>query len=510
MAENKKSTLPSLECKTSAGRVDTQITLSLQSEKAKKSSHPDLDLLGRLEKSGAFKGALKSSACIRFQKDSETENLLFVGLGDAAKLQEESFRVAGSFAYKRAASEKLFNLAVDASDFQAALSCSKLKDLSAEEAMGAFSEGFLLTSYGFDQHKSKKDSSKKPEKLTFVVTDPALKRKVQKELDRSQAVAETTFICRDWGNQPGNIGTPSFYAAEGQRLARQYGIKAQVMGEKDAKREKMDLFLSVGQGSAQEGKILILEYQPKVKKKGQKTIALVGKGITFDTGGISLKPGAGMEEMKFDMGGAATLFASTLLAAKLEVPHRIVAVLGFTENMPSSTATKPGDVITGRSGKTVEVINTDAEGRLILADLLDYAQKFKPDGIVDAATLTGAVLIALGNQCSGVLGNNDAFIQKLIASCAKESERAWQLPLYDEYYEDIKSDYADIKNVGAGRMGGTITAAMFLKQFVDDKIPWAHLDIAATAWNLSHLPYCPNKGGSGYMVRGVARFLEDY
>jgi leucyl aminopeptidase len=253
-----------------------------------------------------------------------------------------------------------------------------------------------------------------------------------------------------------------------------------------------------------------LEYIPTAKSENQKTIAFVGKGVTFDSGGISIKPSMRMEEMKHDMTGAATLMGVTLLAAKMKVPNRIVTILAFTENMPDGSAIQPGNVITSRAGKTVEIINTDAEGRLILADVLDYAHEFKPDVIIDAATLTGAVSIALGKYCCGILGNDEGLIGA-IRRCGNDTgERIWELPLFDDYFEDMRSETADMRNSCNDSYGGTIRGAIFLKQFIKKGQKWAHLDIAATAWGLTHLSYMPKRTASGLYVRTLARFAAEF
>ena len=281
------------------------------------------------------------------------------------------------------------------------------------------------------------------------------------------------------------------------------------MTEAEAAKEKMGLFLGVGQGAQRERSFVVLEYVPKGVKK-YKTIALVGKGVTFDSGGISIKPSMRMEDMKHDMTGAATVMGAIALAASWKVPHRVIAMMAFTENMPDGNAIQPGNVLTSRSGKTVEIINTDAEGRLILADALDYAQDSEPDVIVDVATLTGAVSIALGKQCCAVLGNNDHVMESLCRAGKSNGEKIWQLPLFDEYFDDLKSDCADMKNAANDSYGGTIRGAIFLKQFIKKEIPWAHLDIAAMAYNLGHVSYYPKKGASGAYVRTLAQFIADF
>jgi leucyl aminopeptidase len=346
------------------------------------------------------------------------------------------------------------------------------------------------------------------------VKDKVLAQQIASELQQVQASGAAIRVTRDWSNEPSNFGTPEYFAAEAKRLAKEYGLKCTILSEADAAKEKMGLFLGVGQGAEREGKIVVLEYTPKKSdkkpKKNVKTIAFVGKGITFDSGGISIKPSMRMEEMKHDMTGAATVMGAILLASEMKVENRIIAIMGFTENMPSGNAIQPGNVLVSRAGKTVEVINTDAEGRLILADLLDYAQDFKPDAIVNAATLTGAVTIALGKHCCGIMGNDEQLIGAVKRAGESSGERIWELPLFDEYFDDLRSDYADMKNSANDGLGGTIRGGIFLKQFIKKGVKWAHLDIAATAWGVTHFSYIPKKGASGIYVRTLAKFAADF
>lgn len=379
----------------------------------------------------------------------------------------------------------------------------------------AFAEGLVLGAYQFVKHKSggaSKGAYSGPSRLVFIVAGKAEKSRLEAELRLVRAIAVAVNVTRDWSNEPSNIGTPEFFAAESKRMAREYGLKCKVLSERDCAREKMGLFLGVGQGAEREGKIVVLEYQPKKTRGARKakTIALVGKGVTFDSGGISIKPSMRMEEMKHDMTGAATVMGATLLAAAWGVPNRIVSVMAFTENMPDAAAIQPGNVLTSRAGKTVEIINTDAEGRLVLADALDYVQDFRPDAIVDVATLTGAVSVALGKLCCGIMGNEDTLIGALLQAGEHNGERIWQLPLFDEYFEDLKSDTADMKNSANDSYGGAIRGAIFLKQFIRKGVRWAHLDIASTSTNLGHLPYYPRRGASGAYVRTLARFSADF
>lgn len=492
--------LPIYKVKNAAGTVDAEILLVSQESNQKPSlpKGPYRGHIEKLRKKDAFSGAVKSVQFVRFGGRTGAESVLLVGLGPLKEWNDERFRVAGAVAYSKLSAERVARASL------------KLDTAAIQPSqVAAFCEGFALASYSFKKHRSKSDKEAKALELTFVIKDKKQVRELESQIKLARNAAECIFFTRDWSNEPSNIGTPEYYAAEAKKLATQYGLKCRILTEKDAEKEKMGLFLSVGRGSARENRLVVLEYTPPAPKNA-KTIALVGKGVTFDSGGISIKPSLGMEDMKHDMTGAATMLGATLLASVLKVPNRIVTILAFAENMPSGNATTPGSVITGRSGKTVEIVNTDAEGRLVLADALDYAHEFKPDVIIDAATLTGAVNVALGKQACAVLGTDDALIDSLRRASDLAGERVWQLPLFDEYFEDMKSEYADMRNSANNASGGTIRGAIFLKQFIRKGMAWAHLDIAATAWDMGHLPYCPKKGGSGLFVRTLARFAAEY
>ncbi len=432
---------------------------------------------------------------------TQTPNTLLIGLGNEKELTDEKARQAAGHVISRSKSEKVRSLLIDADS----LGAQKNKQIKA------FAEGLILAVYDFKKYQTtdlKKSPPSHLEKITFLTKNVKLKSFLEQELPKVQAIGEATLVTRDWSNEPSNVGTPDYYAAEAKKLAKQYGLKCTILTEQDAKKEKMGLYLGVGLGSEREGKIVILEHHPKAAKK---TVALVGKGITFDSGGISIKPSLRMEEMKHDMTGAATVMGAMILASKWKVKNRVIGILAFTENMPDGTAIQPGNILTSRSGKTVEVINTDAEGRLILADVLDYACDLNPNAIVDIATLTGAVGIALGKVCCAVLGNNEAIIKKIQSAGETHGERSWQLPLYDEYFEDMKSDCADMKNSVNDSYGGTIRGAIFLKQFIKKDIPWAHLDIAYTSFNASpYQSYLPKRGANGAYVRTLAQFAADF
>jgi leucyl aminopeptidase len=300
---------------------------------------------------------------------------------------------------------------------------------------------------------------------------------------------------------PGNVCTPDYLADTARDIAQRHGMKVTVLGRKEMEAEKMGSFLSVAQGTSQDPKLIALEYR---KGGDAKPVALVGKGLCFDSGGISIKPAQGMEWMKFDMCGAAGVLGAMEAIARLELPMNVVGLIGSTTNMPSGEAVKPGDVVQASNGKYIEIINTDAEGRLVLADVLVYAQRFSPGAVLDAATLTGACVIALGHTATGVMGNDDALVQEVLDAGKRSGEPGWPLPLWDDYKELIKSDIADMKNSG-GRPAGTITAALLLKEFVD--YPWVHLDVAGTAYTESDLGTVP-RGPTGVPVGTFVEFVR--
>lgn len=313
------------------------------------------------------------------------------------------------------------------------------------------------------------------------------------------AIAKGTSLCRDLGNFPGNVCTPSYLAKEAKRLARgNKQLSCKILEEKDMKALGMGSLLSVSAGSDEPAKLIQLEY--KGAAKSQKPTVLVGKGITFDTGGISLKPGAGMDEMKFDMCGAASVLGTMQTLIELALPINVVAIVAASENMPNGHATKPGDIVTSMAGLTIEVLNTDAEGRLVLCDALTYAERFKPRAVIDVATLTGACVIALGKHATGLYSNNDALAAELINAGNTAGDKAWQMPLWDEYQQQLNSNFADIANIG-GREAGSVTAACFLSRFTK-KYDWAHLDIAGTAWLSGG-----QKGATGRPVSLLVQYL---
>jgi leucyl aminopeptidase len=307
---------------------------------------------------------------------------------------------------------------------------------------------------------------------------------------------------KDLGNLPPNLCHPSYLAEEAKALTKAYkNLKVDILDEKKLKALGAGAFLAVAQGSEQPPRMIVLNYQGG--NKSEKPYALVGKGITFDTGGISIKPAAGMDEMKYDMCGAASVFGTLKAVLELQLPINLVCLLACAENMPSGRATRPGDIVTTMSGQTVEILNTDAEGRLVLCDTLTYAERFKPQAVIDIATLTGACIVALGSNVSGLMGNNDELVQQIIKAGQTSDDRAWQLPLYDEYQEQLDSPFADIANIG-GPKAGTITAGCFLSRFAK-AYNWAHLDIAGTAW----ISGGKDKGATGRPVPLLTQYLLD-
>jgi leucyl aminopeptidase len=357
------------------------------------------------------------------------------------------------------------------------------------------------TLYRFDRLKSKKDEVRRPlRKLTFSVNRRNELAKAEVALAQGLAIAAGMDLAKNLGNLPGNFCTPSYLADQALELARTHGFDVEILEGADMEKLGMNTLLSVARGSREAPKFIVLHHAGGVA--GTKPVVLVGKGVTFDSGGISLKPGPEMDEMKYDMCGAASVLGTLKAAALMKLPLNVIGIIPATENMPGGAATKPGDVITSMSGQTVEILNTDAEGRLILCDALTYVERFDPECVVDIATLTGACVIALGHVASGLLANNEGLARELLDAGNDSYDRAWQMPLWDDYQEQLKSNFADMANIG-GRPAGTITAACFLSRFTE-KFHWAHLDIAGTAWRSGK-----EKGATGRPVPLLTHFLMD-
>ncbi len=431
------------------------------------------------------------------------KRVVLAGLGKRKDASLEKFRQAAGTAAKAIRNLGATSFAVPIQDSAGLLTttpaAARLRDVAQ-----ALTEGALLGLYQFTTYRTerKNDTNKAVRKMTVVVNDPRLLAQAQQGVREGLVFGEAATFVRDLCNHPANVVTPTYIASEARKIARERGVRVTVLDRPAMRRLGMGALLGVAQGSHEPPKFVILEYRGG--PRGERPVALVGKTVTFDSGGISLKPADNMEQMKADMTGGAAVLAAVRAASRLRLTVNIVALIPATENMPGGSATKPGDILTSLSGKTIEVINTDAEGRLILADGLTYANRYKPSVVVDIATLTGACSVALGKHAIGLLGNNVKLIGDLKAAGEQCGERAWQLPLWEEYYDQIKSDVADVKNTG-GRPGGTITAAAFLSKFVGDAT-WAHLDIASTDWSDKEQAYLP-KGATGVGARLLIQFL---
>jgi leucyl aminopeptidase len=423
------------------------------------------------------------------------ERVLLVGLGKKGEFHDAAYRKACAAAAG----------ALDNSGATEAISYLADLPLKGRDAYWKVSQAVVASAsacYRFDETKSKKEPPKRPlKKLTLALTERSEVPEGERGLQHGQAIANGMALAQRLGNLPGNICTPTFLAEQARELGKTHRkLKVDVLEEKDMEKLGMGALLSVARGSRQPAKLIVMHY--KGAARDEQPVVLVGKGVTFDSGGISLKPGAAMDEMKFDMCGAAGVMGTLQACCELELPLNLVVIVPATENLPDGLATKPGDVVTSMSGQTIEILNTDAEGRLILCDALSYAARFEPALIVDVATLTGACVVALGKHASGLLGNHEPLIHALLKAGQASGDRAWQLPLWEEYQEQLKSNFADMANIG-GPQAGTITAACFLSRFTKDQ-HWAHLDIAGVAWNQGD-----KKGATGRPVPLLTRFLLD-
>ncbi len=425
-------------------------------------------------------------------------NVICVGLG--AELTQEVLRQAGAALCKEIKTIKTTEIFVNFDGVFA-----NKKDLPAY--LQAFVEGVQLADYSFDELKSAPKENIKID--IHLITKSAKDKTLQAAFQQAIILANCTNFAKRLGDLPGNLMTPTILAESVMEAARGSELKVSAWDKKRIEKEKMGGLLGVAQGSAQEPRFIVMQYFGTVKAK--KPVAFVGKGLTFDSGGISIKPSAKMEEMKYDMGGGAAVIATMLAIAQLKLKINAIAFVPATENMPGSRATKPGDVHTARNGKTFEVNNTDAEGRLILADALCYASEQNPEVIIDAATLTGAIVVALGNVHTGYFTRNSVLKNKIEKAAASSGELVWNMPLTDAHVKDMKGTFADLSNVSSATGAGSATAAGFLEQFVDQNIPWAHFDIAGTAWACGNrLNYCTAKGATGVMVRTFVELAKQY
>jgi leucyl aminopeptidase len=465
--------------------VFSKKTLSVAARQLDKASAGAVTAAIRL---GDFTG--KSGQSCMLPGVAGNKRLLLVGCGDKGKFDRTAARELGKTVSKALANSEASEAILYSADLE-------LQDGDSRWLLSWLARHFTCAAYRYTQTLSKP----KPEaKLARLVVEPGSlgSAAAGKALDQGAAMGRGVNEARELANLPGNICTPSYLAQHARKLGReQANLSVSVLEEKKMKELGMGSLLSVSAGSDQPAKLVIMHY--KGGKAGQKPYVLVGKGITFDSGGISIKPGAKMDEMKFDMGGAASVFGTLRTVTELQLPINVVGIVAAAENMPSGSATKPGDVVTSMAGKTIEVLNTDAEGRLVLCDALTYAGRFQPRVVIDIATLTGACVVALGSHATGLYANEDKLAEELLAAGTESHDRAWRMPLWEDYQKQLDSNFADIANIG-GPGGGSITAACFLARFAED-YHWAHLDIAGTAWDSAP------KGATGRPVAMLSQYL---
>ncbi len=440
-------------------------------------------------KSGDMEGKAGSSLMLRQVAGVTASRVLLVGLGKADEANLKSLRNSVRAAVK-ALPAGVENIATDFAGLS-------IKKTTVQQKAAAVAEVVLDAIYKVNAVKAK-SIEPHPLKQVVLLADKADAAAAEAGVQQGQGLGLGVALAKDLGNLPPNICTPSYLGKQAEKLAKEYGFKVEVLEQAAIEKLNMGSFLGVTRGSEEPPRFIVLQHLQG--KKSQKPVVLVGKGITFDTGGISLKPGADMDEMKYDMCGAASVLGVFKAIGELKLPLNVVGLIPTCENMPSGRATKPGDILTSMSGQTIEVLNTDAEGRLILCDALTYAERFEPSAVIDIATLTGACVIALGHHVSGLFANNDDLAKALLAAGEQANDRAWQMPLWDDYQGQLDSNFADMANIG-GRAAGSITAACFLSRFAK-KYDWAHLDIAGTAWKSGK-----EKGGTGRPVPLLVTYL---
>lgn len=450
-------------------------------------------IVSRLIKQGDIKGNPGDTLLVHMPSDSKIKRVLLTGMGKAKKTTPGDYIKAS-----RAAANALKKLAVKTAS-------SNLLNVTVEakDAEWKIRQTLLVTREAFYQYTETLTKSA-PKALTledyqFLAASSAEKKTIDAAIETATSIANGIDTAKTLANLPGNVCTPSYLADAAKQLGGKHSsLKVTVLDETQMEKLGMGSFLSVSRGSREPAKLITLEHNGG--PKSQKPVVLVGKGLTFDAGGISIKPSSGMDEMKYDMCGGASVIGTLQMCAELNLPINVVGVVPSSENLPDGDANKPGDVVTSMAGLTIEILNTDAEGRLILCDALTYSKKFKPEVIIDIATLTGACVVALGKHATGLLGNNEELAKDILTAGTDCEDKAWQLPLWDEYQDQLKSNFADIANIG-GPAGGTITAACFLSRFTED-LNWAHLDIAGTAWKSG-----AEKGATGRPVHLLSQFI---
>ncbi len=449
-------------------------------------------MLEELQTSGELTGKALECTLIHHPPGLAASRLLVIGAGKREKFQLPHLARLPGTAVRQARSRGIHEVSW--------LTHARLR---TPETVQQAVEGAIMADYDADKYRTEKNAARRVDSLALLAGETPFTEAEKAAVERGRIIAEAANFTRDLVNEPSNLMTPTILADHAVAMAKQFGLESTVLGPEEIRSLKMNTFWAVAQGSHEPPRLIVVRYMPR-EAPAAPVVGLIGKGITFDTGGISIKPSQNMEEMKTDMAGGATMLGVMRAIAQLKPRVRVIAVVPATENMPGGQAYKPGDVITSMSGKTVEILNTDAEGRLVLADALHYAKLQGATALIDAATLTGAVTIALGNITTGVFGYNKEWVNRVLASAAAVGERMWELPVDDDYRELYKSSIADIANTG-GRYGGAITGAMFVGEFAGDT-PWVHLDIAGTRWNYEDKPYLA-KGPSGHGVRTLVHLL---
>lgn len=451
-------------------------------------------LIQELLESGEFNARRGNTVVVHRPGKLAAQRLLLFGVGKRADFSPNTLREGVAAAARKVRALKRTEFAVVTRGL-----------LDAPVGGQALAEGIVLGLYAFDEYKTPDPKAVTVKRATLIGLNPKQAQGLRVGVQRGHTIARAANDCRDLVNTPSNVLTPTELARRAQSLCRGTGVRVEVWNRRRIERERMGALLAVAQGSAEEPRFLVLEHRP-ARARG-KPVLLVGKAVTFDTGGVSLKQAANMEDMKCDMAGGASVIATLAACGQLRVPRHVIGLVPATENMPSGTSIKPGDVVTARNGKRIEILNTDAEGRLILADALCVASERKPAAIVDLATLTGACVIALGEEATGMIGTDQPLLDSLRGAGESSGERVWQLPLWDEYRDHVKSRVADVKNVGKQRKAGAIAGAAFLEKFVADGIPWAHLDIAGPAYIEEDRPLHPH-GATGWGVRLLVEWLR--
>ncbi len=465
----------------------------------------DREIGGRIAaviESGDFRGRSGQTLCLYPPAGIGVRRLLLVGIGDEAKADAEALRCFAGTVVGQAASRRAARVA---------LLVPSVRRVRPADAARALAEGAVLGGYRFDAYRKNGRNDDEPpgdvESLALIFERAADLRAARAGAREGTILAESQNVARDLSNEPANALPPAELARRAQGVAREVGLACRVLGVPEMRRLGMGAILAVGQGSAHPPRMVVLEHRPGgARKRGSPPVCVIGKGVTFDSGGISIKPAQGMDEMKHDMSGAAAVVGALRACALMRLPMHVIGVIGAAENMPSGTAYRPGDIVTSMSGKTIEVLNTDAEGRVVLADALHYARSnFEPRAMIDLATLTGACVVALGKWATGLFGNHEKLVEIVRKAGDATGEKAWPMPLWEDHRKAVRSEVAQLKNA-AGRDAGSSTAAAFLAAFVEDT-PWVHLDIAGTGWTTKPAAYQP-RGATGVGVRLVVEALQ--